>query len=847
MGQPNANVSWLKAELQKKEKRDLFSGLRQAPRGATAATAFEDQHPELGKLQRAKLKQLAQDFGPRTMASELQKLGFEAVPRDDGELAIRKPGGKFYLIEPKGFKGGISEWFKDIVLDYGPVGLYKDVMWGLGATGGGVAGLALSGGNPVAGYGGGVAGAGAGSAAAEGLHGLVAKLAGIDVEGPEVGKAALKSGATGAALQALLPVAGKAVKGAAKGIRAGSRGATNLALRGLGSKARLLSPTEKRLLKLQALSDAPFTAANLRELEKLGVKTGDLAKLTQEYTGKASGLVPKMKTHNPAHARRLQRLLTQNQLHVGESIGGRYTAPQPSVGGSIGGGYARSSQQGGKSAVSSAENLSARKQLAAAQQRLLMAKKGPERDAAAKEVEKLQALLPKLSAKGPGSGAGKQSRVAPGREGGEAAFQGGMKSIGSAEPHAMKATREGAEEVVKKGELWGGRNTSPLQRECTVYSIKKEAGDVIFVKKPPTAAEMKSARKQGKILITRDADRVASILDDYARSKEPFNITFRKKSGELQTRTAQPIIRPPTLKELRFYVNEPVPSAEGGETLLERIFSHKDIKAIAKQWGMKDTKGKKTSQLKDYIKSIVGSGSDENAALKGKWRRYDPELYNQRLLREVDKPNWFTVRLEHVDAINPVRKGGGRIFRKPPQLRTNISAASNALKLPKAPPKRSTTESGERLLLGSQPYTPFLSAPRRFAAAGAKRAAGQATPKANVGAWFDRVEQPIHYADALTGYTNPIAKALRQGYRARRLVGSADRLGGGWPQGIKQFLSDLARKFKPSAQVRKRLLFLAKIAGKPGFDVAFDKAMDDPEFRQFFEQHSGAIDASQIR
>lgn len=182
------------------EEDGLFSGrgAEEWNPGEHWSNPIDDEHPELGVVQRAKLKSLA-DTGPKTLQKNLENEGFEARHRGGMSFSIRKPGEKdWYVVDPSGFEP------MDDTLEF----LGSIIPSVAGTTIGGTLGTA-AGGVP-----GGLAGAGAGAAVGEGAKMGLGKLAGIEYDPSEVGGRLEAELALGGLAQGAAPVLGKLGRGA---------------------------------------------------------------------------------------------------------------------------------------------------------------------------------------------------------------------------------------------------------------------------------------------------------------------------------------------------------------------------------------------------------------------------------------------------------------------------------------------------------------------------------------------------------------------------------------------------------------------------------------------------------
>src|SRR5687768_6052862 len=97
---PNDSIDW--AEFGGKPldqpgaspEADIFSefGGRPAQPGESPNMPIEETAPDLGFIERWKIKTFAEPFGPDTVRSYLDKGGFESAQIPDGRFSIRKRG-----------------------------------------------------------------------------------------------------------------------------------------------------------------------------------------------------------------------------------------------------------------------------------------------------------------------------------------------------------------------------------------------------------------------------------------------------------------------------------------------------------------------------------------------------------------------------------------------------------------------------------------------------------------------------------------------------------------------------------------------------------------------------------
>jgi len=219
-----------------------YSPSRGEPRGYTPSRgvvrsspemAVQETHPDLPWYTRWWLKNPVEYVGPEQVIKELEKRGFDVVPKSGGQYAIQKPGEKeWHVVDPR--KTSLGEFIKD-ALDW-PLGIGKEVAW----LGGGAVGAAKGG--PL----GAVAGAGLGQAGFQGAMDLLARAGGAE---PTIGESAERAGEEaliGAGSQAAFGALGAGAKAAWKG---GKLGAQNIArkVRGLptvGQQAKIAAERE---------------------------------------------------------------------------------------------------------------------------------------------------------------------------------------------------------------------------------------------------------------------------------------------------------------------------------------------------------------------------------------------------------------------------------------------------------------------------------------------------------------------------------------------------------------------------------------------------------------------------
>lgn len=150
------------------------------------------QQQAVGTGERTFLKAFAERGGPRVMAAELQKRGYEVADTGTGEIAVRaKPTDPWGVVEPRGFaKGGFGEFGKDVLLDpltdYLKIGTeaFAAVPTYVAASGAGM--------SPLTGIAGAGGAAGAAGAGMEAIIGGVGRRLGVQTT-PEEETAAIKS------------------------------------------------------------------------------------------------------------------------------------------------------------------------------------------------------------------------------------------------------------------------------------------------------------------------------------------------------------------------------------------------------------------------------------------------------------------------------------------------------------------------------------------------------------------------------------------------------------------------------------------------------------------------------
>ena len=224
--------------------------LQQTGPGDTAENAIDRQHPELAWGDRTRVMNLAAN--PEVAARYLKKRGFEAVPAGAFDIRLRKPGGKWYKLDPSSLE------FSDIS-DIG-----GDIATGVGTAFGASVGAPLAAGAALptgpgaiaAGLAGGMAGGAAGAAAVESIKQGIAPMFGLETTPGEA------AGAIGreAAIGAISVPAGKLVeKGIGLGSKAIKYGAAKLGETPLGQKLGTLGAKAgialKRPLRREAAKD----------------------------------------------------------------------------------------------------------------------------------------------------------------------------------------------------------------------------------------------------------------------------------------------------------------------------------------------------------------------------------------------------------------------------------------------------------------------------------------------------------------------------------------------------------------------------------------------------------------
>lgn len=204
--------------------------------GDTPDNIIDKQHPELGDDVRRKLYYAS----PTTEAlrQNLEKHGFEAVAKPDGNVAIRRPGGKWHAFDESGLS------LKDVTTDI--IGDVQDLWAGAkGATAGGSLGaaggtaVAPGVGTAVGGFLGGVGGFGAGYGASRAARGLIGSATGNNqADQIETLKGAGEGFLEGAATE----VGGRAL---GAGVRLAGRGLKSLAGKSMEATGKALQVPEK--------------------------------------------------------------------------------------------------------------------------------------------------------------------------------------------------------------------------------------------------------------------------------------------------------------------------------------------------------------------------------------------------------------------------------------------------------------------------------------------------------------------------------------------------------------------------------------------------------------------------
>jgi len=104
--------------LQQDKARSYEKYLQQTGPGDTAENAIDRQHPELAWGDRTRVMNLAAN--PEVAARYLTKRGFEAVPAGAFDIRLRKPGGKWYKLDPSSLEfSDISDIGGDIATGVG--------------------------------------------------------------------------------------------------------------------------------------------------------------------------------------------------------------------------------------------------------------------------------------------------------------------------------------------------------------------------------------------------------------------------------------------------------------------------------------------------------------------------------------------------------------------------------------------------------------------------------------------------------------------------------------------------------------------------------------------------------
>ena len=187
--------------MRKPGKVDLSQFERKsAGPGDSPENPIDIQHSELQDQDRTDLYY----YSPTTdaLAQNLRNKGFEAQPKPDGNVAIRKPGGKWHVFDESGFS------WKDVSTDL--LGDVQDLTVGsMAAVPAAAKGAALGTvvtpgvGTAVGGFGGGVLGFGAGYGASRGARGVAGAAMGYNREKPmEILKGAGEGVLEGAAMEA---------------------------------------------------------------------------------------------------------------------------------------------------------------------------------------------------------------------------------------------------------------------------------------------------------------------------------------------------------------------------------------------------------------------------------------------------------------------------------------------------------------------------------------------------------------------------------------------------------------------------------------------------------------------
>ncbi len=200
-----------------------YGGFEDTSRGASPDRALNEQHPEIGVLERLKAKTLAVDA--EDMAKHYAERGFETAVLDEANIALRRPGEPWRKLEPQGFlSGGIAE------IGFDALDALKATPEIAGSVYGGIKGTAAgtAAGGPVGGIALGLAGAATGSGAGEAIKRGLAEMAGWDIPAEKAARSIGREAAYGAAGEGagrLIGAGARAGKGALSKIarRSGER------------------------------------------------------------------------------------------------------------------------------------------------------------------------------------------------------------------------------------------------------------------------------------------------------------------------------------------------------------------------------------------------------------------------------------------------------------------------------------------------------------------------------------------------------------------------------------------------------------------------------------------------
>lgn len=248
------------------------------PPGETPGRPIDEQHPEIPTATRLRLQNFATTT-PNTLVRELNRMGFEAT-HGPGGAVLRKPGGRWYRLDPLAPEGGMAEFGKDI-LDVG-TDAYRGGAQLFGAIGGGAAGLfAPPGAQIVTVPSGAIAGAATMGAVAEAQIADVAAQMGFAEPAAEEKREAMAQGALFAGAAEAIPAvggplarwAGRKVLGTMPGA-AGRATARESALAAIPSRAE----RELKVSGLRAQAGEAQEAAGRRTAREFGLSMEEEAR-----------------------------------------------------------------------------------------------------------------------------------------------------------------------------------------------------------------------------------------------------------------------------------------------------------------------------------------------------------------------------------------------------------------------------------------------------------------------------------------------------------------------------------------------------------------------------------------